>query len=327
MSAGISPSPTQAPSVLIADDNPAMLQTAARVLSPQFNVVSTVKDGGQALDLAARANPDLIVLDIQMPRINGFEAARKLVERKSPAKIVFLTAQEDDDYISEAVNLGARGYVLKHRLHSDLIPALKLALNDQFFISPNAFSGAPNHEPTTHVLQFYRDEMSFFREVSDFTYAALRNNELVFTFLDRYGIAFIGNQLHKQGLDYAAAIARGQFWVFTVESMLSLFVRHDPPNVRNFDAVLRACLQRAVARSERGSRKLTIFSDVMGTILKQGCGYELAAGIDAVWNEMIPAHSCTVYCGCPLERLGGRAGRQALSRICCDHGGVTLNRN
>ena len=326
MSAGISPSPTQAPSVLIADDNPAMLQTAARVLSPQFNVVSTVKDGGQALDLAARANPDLIVLDIHMPRTNGFEAARKLAERKSSGKIVFLTAQEDDDYVSEALNLGARGYVLKHRLHSDLIPALKFALNDQFFISPHAFSGTPNSEPTRHVLQFYRDHASFFGEVADFTYAALRNNELVFTFLDRPGILFIGYHLHKLGLDYAAAIARGQFWVFNVESMLSLLVGHDLPNVQNFDAVFRACLKRAVAHSEH-VRKLTIFSDVIGTILRQGHGYELAAGIDALWNEMIPAHSCTVYCGCPLERLGDGASRQALSRICCDHGDVTLNRN
>jgi len=322
MSAAISVPCTHHPTVLIADDNPAILQTVARVLSPQFNVVSTVKDGGQALDLAARANPDLIVLDIQMPRINGFEAARKLGNTKSVSKIVFLTAQEDDDYVSESLNLGARGYVLKHRLHSDLLPALNLALNDRFFISPHAFSGSSNLQPARHVLQFYRDETAFLRQVSDFTCAALRNNELVFAFLDKNGITFIGHRLHDAGINYAAAITRGQLWLFTVESMSSLLLRGEPSDLKTFDVVFRTCLRLATDRATNDHRKLTIFSDVMGTILRQGYAYELAAGIEAVWNEMIPRHSCTVYCGCPLKQLGTRASRQVLSRICCNHGDV-----
>lgn len=307
------------PTVLIADDHPAMLQTASDVLSPHFKVVSAVKDGAAALEMAARANPALIVLDIQMPGLDGFRAARELAERKSPSKIVFLTGQEDDDYISEALSLGARGYVMKRRLHSDLVSALKLALNDQFFISPHAFAGTHKSETGGHVLQFYPDEMTFFRHVSDVTYTALDSGELVFAFLSRKGIIFVGQRLHERGLDYTDAIAAGRYWVFSVEGVLSTVLRDIPPDARCLDALFRACLKRAVARSRDGNRRLTIFSDLMSTLLREGCGYEVAAPIEAVWNELIPEHACTVYCGCPVEQLGGRASRETLSRICCEH--------
>lgn len=317
--------PSRRDTVLIADDNRAVLRTVSEVLSPQFQVLAAVRDGGAALDIAASAHPDLIVLDVQMPVIDGFRTARALAERKSSGKIVFLTGIEDNDFISEALNLGARGYIIKRRLYSDLIPALKLALHDQFFISPHCFSGTPTSEATTHVLQFYRDEWAFFRQVSDLAHAALLKNDLVFTFLSQKGIFSLGQSLRERGFDYAQAIASGQLHVFSVESILCMVLRENPPDLGKFDALFRTCLNRAIATSERGNRRLAIFSDLIGTLLKEGCGYELASCIEAVWNEMIPQNSCNVCCGCPLEHLGNNASRQTLSKICCDHRDVVTN--
>jgi DNA-binding NarL/FixJ family response regulator len=117
-----------------------MLLTVAGMLAPHFDVVAAVSDGKAVLDAVARTNPDLVLLDIMMPGLDGFQAARELKKRKSGAKVVFVTGQDDDDYIAEALDVGAKGYVVKSRLQSDLIPAINVALAGQLFISPHAFT-------------------------------------------------------------------------------------------------------------------------------------------------------------------------------------------
>ena len=92
--------------------------------------------GAAALEEAARINPDLIILDITMSRIDGIETARHLRASGSRAKIVFLTVHADPDYVREGLAAGATGYVVKSRLASDLVPALREALAGRSFVSP-----------------------------------------------------------------------------------------------------------------------------------------------------------------------------------------------
>jgi DNA-binding NarL/FixJ family response regulator len=309
--------------VLIAEDNPAMLQGVCGVVSPYFKVEAAANDGAAALQLAEKINPSLILLDIRMPGLDGFSAARELARRKSCSKIVFLTAQEDDDYISEALRVGARGYVMKRRMASDLIPALNLALNEQFFISPHAFSGIPKPETNGHVLHFYASDAYFFQHAAELTYAALTNKELVFMFMSGAGITFVREELRARGLDYKAAIRTGQYWVISIEHVLSSAPDGDSsPDVIRLHAMLRTCLKRAIADSQNSGARLTVFSDLMPTLLRQGHGYEVAARIEGVWNDLIPKHDCTVYCGCLLVHLGPKASRKAISKVCCEHSNV-----
>ena len=88
------------------------------------------------IDEAAKLAPDVIVLDISMPKLNGIEAARQLKATGSRAKIVFLTVHEDMDYVRGALAAGAHGYVVKPRLASDLLPALREVLASGWFVSP-----------------------------------------------------------------------------------------------------------------------------------------------------------------------------------------------
>lgn len=256
-----------------------------------------------------------------MPRLDGFSAARELVRRKSSSKIVFLTAEDDDDYISEALKVGARGYVTKKRFHADLVPALNLALDDQFFISPHAFSGMPKPETNGHVLQFYSSDVRFFQQAAELTYEALKSNELVFMFLSEAGITFVREELRARGLDYVAAIERGQYWVFVIERALSS-PRNGSPDALRTHAMLCDCLERAIGRSQNGGPRLTIFSDLMPTVFWEGHGYEIAARIEAEWNGLIAKRDCVVYCGCSVLPLGAKASREALSRVCCEHSNV-----
>ncbi len=117
--------------VLLADDHEAMLDRVARLLAPEFNVVGTATDGQQALDAVRELKPDVLVLDISMPVMNGIETARRLKEAGSETRIVFLTVHDDPDYAREALDVGALGYVIKQRLASDLVAAIKKAPADR----------------------------------------------------------------------------------------------------------------------------------------------------------------------------------------------------
>jgi DNA-binding NarL/FixJ family response regulator len=124
------------PRVLLADDHPAMLALTADALADECLVVGSVGDGRELLAEAERLHPDVIVLDITMPRLDGIEAARQLRRSERPARLVFLTVHEDADYARAALDAGGLGYVVKTRLASDLLPAIRAALADQSFISP-----------------------------------------------------------------------------------------------------------------------------------------------------------------------------------------------
>ena len=124
------------PRVLLADDHPAILALTAAVLAGECLVFGTVGNGCELLAEAERLHPDLIVLDITMPGLDGIEAARQLRRLHRPARLVFLTVHEDADFARAALDAGGLSYVVKARLATDLLPAIRAALADRRFISP-----------------------------------------------------------------------------------------------------------------------------------------------------------------------------------------------
>jgi DNA-binding NarL/FixJ family response regulator len=124
------------PRVLLADDHPAMLALAATALAGEFCIVGSATDGRELLAEADRLHPDVIVLDITMPRLDGIEAARQLRRSHQHSRLVFLTVHEDADFAQAALDAGGLAYVVKGRIASDLLPAIRAALADRRFISP-----------------------------------------------------------------------------------------------------------------------------------------------------------------------------------------------
>ena len=117
--------------VLIADDHAAILERVSEILSHDYEVVAAVGDGRAAIDAAAALLPDVVVLDISMPVLNGFEAAARLSSYARAPRIVFLTMHDDPAYVEAARNVGACGYVLKQTVAAQLVPAIRLALEGQ----------------------------------------------------------------------------------------------------------------------------------------------------------------------------------------------------
>ncbi len=123
------------PTVLLADDDPALLDRLRQLLNSDFEVVGMVKDGSALLAAANELRPDLFVTDISMPRLNGFQAAKRLKMEQPDARILFLTVHDESIMVSEALAMGVSGYVLKRSAASELIPAMYQVLGGNQFVS------------------------------------------------------------------------------------------------------------------------------------------------------------------------------------------------
>lgn len=126
---------SERPRVLLVDDNAAMRLRAAAVLEPDCVVVGSVPDGPAALNAAGALRPDVVVLDISMPVMSGFEVASRFRAVGSSAEVVFLTVHDDPELVDAARAAGAIGYVVKARLASDLLPAVQEARAHRPFVS------------------------------------------------------------------------------------------------------------------------------------------------------------------------------------------------
>jgi DNA-binding NarL/FixJ family response regulator len=123
------------PRLLLADDHTILLEGLKALLSPEFEVVATAADGRAVLEAAERHQPDVILLDISMPGLNGIEAARRLKQSNPGAKLIILTMHADLSFVSAAFEAGVSGYVLKQSAATELVAALHEVDSGRRYIS------------------------------------------------------------------------------------------------------------------------------------------------------------------------------------------------
>jgi len=124
------------PRIVIADDHSSMLERAIRIVADEFDVVGAASDGRAAFDAAVVLQPDVVVFDISMPVMSGLDAAARLSESSHPPRIVFLTVHDDPAFIVAAREVGALAYVVKRHIATDLVPAIRLALEGRTQFPP-----------------------------------------------------------------------------------------------------------------------------------------------------------------------------------------------
>jgi DNA-binding NarL/FixJ family response regulator len=122
--------------LLLADDHGLMLEGLTRLLAGEFEIVGTVVDGRSLVVEAERLRPDVVVLDIGMPELNGIEAARRLNKSLPGSKIVFVTQQLDPAYVHAAFTAGAKAYVAKQSASTELVEAIHRALRNLYYVTP-----------------------------------------------------------------------------------------------------------------------------------------------------------------------------------------------
>ncbi|MBA2484488.1 MAG: response regulator transcription factor [Nitrospira sp.] len=122
--------------LVIADDHSIVLEAYRQLLEPEYTVVGTASNGQELLEIAPKLSPDVILLDISMPMLNGLDVTRQLKAAVPHAKLIFVTMMSEPFYISQAFAMGASAYVLKQSASTELLSALSAALKNQRYVSP-----------------------------------------------------------------------------------------------------------------------------------------------------------------------------------------------
>jgi len=131
------------PRVLLADDQEEIRRTVASLLEHECEIVGVAENGMQVLDLVVERSPDVLVLDIVMPLLNGIETAVRLRASGCQSKVLFVSIHEDLDFVDSAISAGGLGYVSKAHLATDLIPGIRTVMENRIYLSPSLLSAWP----------------------------------------------------------------------------------------------------------------------------------------------------------------------------------------
>jgi DNA-binding NarL/FixJ family response regulator len=123
------------PRVLLADDHALVLEGFKKLLEEYCQVVGSAEDGRALLDAAKRLRPDIVVLDISMPKLNGLDAARRLRKMLPQARLIFVTVHADQDYVNQAFKAGASAYLLKRSAGSELLQAIDAVMKGNYYVT------------------------------------------------------------------------------------------------------------------------------------------------------------------------------------------------
>jgi len=123
--------------IFLADDHSLLLDAFGNLLESEYEIVGTATDGRQMLSMVNKLQPDVVLLDVSMPNLNGMDAGEKLKRRHPDIKIIFLTVNEDPDIVAEAFKIGASGYLLKNCAAEELFKAIETALTGGVYVSPS----------------------------------------------------------------------------------------------------------------------------------------------------------------------------------------------
>jgi len=146
--------------LLMADDHMLVLEGLKRILEADFELVGMTENGRELLRMAVELKPDVILVDISMPMLNGIDATRQLLKHTPNAKVIFVTMHADSDYVAEAFRAGASGYLLKRSAASELVSAIHEVMKGRYYVTPLVtrealsplFGGAAEHRKLSSTL-------------------------------------------------------------------------------------------------------------------------------------------------------------------------------
>jgi DNA-binding NarL/FixJ family response regulator len=147
--------------LLIVDDHPVFRRGLREIIEedPRFRIVGEAADGEQALRLMEELKPEIAIVDVDMPRLNGLKVMRALQSRKSTPAVVFLTMYSEEDVFRAAMELGVKGYILKENATDEVVVALEKVLNGETFVSPSLAGINPRRDNRVQSLPLSKPQL------------------------------------------------------------------------------------------------------------------------------------------------------------------------
>jgi DNA-binding NarL/FixJ family response regulator len=284
------------PKVLLVDDHRVVLESVSALLTPDFEVVGVATNGEQALDTARRVEPDLIVLDIALPGIDGFQTCRALQQTGSRARTVFLSMNDADEYVSEAFDCGGRGYVVKTRVWSDLASALEQVLAGRLFVPSLTSLFHLTGSERGHAMQIHGDEAAFLDGLAAFFDLALRRGDAACVIGTRDIREGLRQRLRARGWKVGGSHGHGRYLEIDAADALHRFMRDGMPDAARLEEIAHELDQYRKAMAEGTTPRLTIFGNMVVT-LSMNANAKAVIALENIWNTLTDSLPFFTLCG------------------------------
>jgi DNA-binding NarL/FixJ family response regulator len=313
--------------ILVVEDFEAFRRFIVSALRrrAEYQVIGQAPDGLEAVQLAEQLQPDLILLDVYLPKMNGIEAAKRIREVAPLAKILFLSLESSSEVARMALRVGAMGYVLKARAQSDLLPAIEAILSGGRFVS----SGIEDYqyvENTTaraahnHEVLFYSDDAIFIETFTDFVAAALKMKCPAIVMATKAHRENLIQSLKSEGVDTDAAILQGTYISLDAAYVLSrTMVNGWPDRVRFLDG-MRKFIQLAFKAAKAERPRIAICGEAVTLLWAEGKS-DAAVLLEKAGNELSDAYEVDILCAYPIDV---RQEQATFKSICAEHSTVSL---
>jgi CheY-like chemotaxis protein len=328
--------------VLVVDDYEPFRRFICSTLGkkPGLQIVAEASDGLAAVHKSEELQPDLILLDVGLPTLNGIEAARRIRTLSPNSKILFLSQESSTETAQEAFALGALGYVVKAHAGVELLPAVETVLEDKQFISsglPDFHFGDTSYlqaidrgssdeilpsrvpeEPKItcrHAVEFYSDDGAFVAGFAHFIEGALKAGNSVIVVVTGSHRDGLLQKLQEHAVDIPACIERGSYLSVDVSEMLSTFMKDDVPDPMMFFKVAGDLIAAAARAAAKNQSPVAVCGECASVLWAQG-KTDAAVKVEQLCNQLTKRYDIDILCGFTLNRFYREEDIQIFQKIC-----------
>jgi DNA-binding NarL/FixJ family response regulator len=328
--------------ILVVDDFAEWRRFVRSTLQkhPELCIVADVSDGPEAVQKAQELQPDLIVLDISLPTMNGIEVAKQIGLRVPNAKILFFSETRSWDVVQEGLRLGV-GYVIKADARAELLPAVEAALQGRRFLS-STFAGrkldeydsrlsddrktlksiaplVPQNVRIRHEVQFYADDRSLVEGFSRLIERVLRVGNLAVVVATEAHRSEILSQLRTADLDMDRAIEGGSYISLNADEILTAIMYDDVPDPVRCENLVNERIIDRVKRTHSVHARMAMCGECAPILLYRG-NAEGAFRLEHHWDEISTKYAIDTLCGFMWKHVP--QDQSIFQRICAAHSAI-----
>jgi DNA-binding NarL/FixJ family response regulator len=293
---------------------------------PECQVIAEASDGPEAVQKAEDLKPDLILLDIGLPKLNGIEAARQIRQRSPSSKIVFLSLNSGLDVVRAALGTGALGYVHKIDAGGELLPAMDAVLEGKQFVSSSLkdyqFTGTSVRKAAhRHDVLFYSDDTVLLDSVTHFIAAALKAGSAAIVLATKSHRDSLLQRLNAAGVDTDGALQQGTYISLDATDTLSAIMVNGLPDPVRFFRRIGGCIEAAAKAAKSEQPQVVVFGEAVDLLQAEGKA-DAAIWLEQLWNEVGRTSGLDIFCGYDSSNFHGDEDEQVFHSICAEHSAV-----
>jgi CheY-like chemotaxis protein len=295
-------------------------------VQPELQVICGVSDGSEAVQKAEELKPDLILLDISLPKLNGIEAARQIRQLSPSSRIIFLSQDNSLDIVQEALSTGALAYVRKAQAGSELLPAVEAVLRGERFVSSSIKRYKSTDTPVAsapryHDVLFYSDDSVFLESFTRCIAAALKAGNAVVVNVTKSHLDGLIQRLKTDCVDVDRAIQQGTFIALNAANTFSPIMVNDLPDPIRFLGVTNGFIEAAAKAVKVEHSRVVLCGEGVGLLWVEG-KTDAAIRVEQLCNVLANTDDVDVLCAYPLSSFHGGEDEHEFQTICAEHSSV-----